>query len=223
MLSRMKTPLPLRGNIATTPAMAFALALTLLLSGCGGGGGDEPAAGSSAASPPSGEVPAPTAPADAAAPPPAGVAGTRATCGLADFEAEALRLINAYRAAGASCGSRGSFAATTPLAWNAALTQASLVHADDMLAGNFFSHTGSDGSSAGDRATAAGYAWSAWGENIAAGQPTVAVVVAGWMASPGHCANLMQPAFRDIGMVCLNAAAGSKYRTYWAQLLGASR
>jgi hypothetical protein len=40
-----------------------------------------------------------------------------------------------------------------------ALTQAALVHSDDMVANNFFSHTGSDGSSAGQRATAAGYAW----------------------------------------------------------------
>jgi uncharacterized protein YkwD len=212
-------------------AAALTVALTVTLTGCGGGGDDLAATapdagttpGSSTASPPAAGVPAPAAPATPVAPPATAAAGSRSTCGLTDFEAEALRLINAYRATGAQCGSRGSFAPTTPLAWNAALTQAALVHADDMLAGNFVSHTGSDGSSAGDRATAAGYDWSAWGENIAAGQPTVAVVVAGWMSSPGHCANLMQPAFRDVGMVCLNAVAGSTYRTYWAQLLGASR
>ena len=205
-------PEPMRGR---KYGLACVVALAALLSACGGGG-DDPPAGTATVPPPAAGTTAPGTPSTA-------TAGTRATCGLADFEAEALRLINAHRAAGAQCGSSGSFAATTPLAWNATLTQAALVHADDMLAREFFSHTGSDGSSAGDRATAAGYVWQTVGENIAAGYPTVAVVVAGWMASPGHCANLMQPAFRDIGMACVSGAAGSKYATYWSQSLGASR
>ena len=60
-----------------------------------------------------------------------------------------MALVNEYRAAGAQCGAQGSFAPTTALAWNAALTQASLVHSDDMVALDFFSHTGSSGGSAG--------------------------------------------------------------------------
>jgi len=134
-----------------------------------------------------------------------------------------MALVNAARAAGASCGSSGNFAATTPLAWNAPLTQAALVHSDDMASGNFFSHTGSDGSSAGDRATAAGYVWSTWGENIAAGQTTVREVMQGWMASPGHCANIMTPRFRDIGVACVSGTASNTFRTYWTMTLGASR
>lgn len=134
-----------------------------------------------------------------------------------------MALINAHRAVGAQCGSQGSFAPTTPLAWNAALTQASLRHSDDMVANNSFSHTGSDGTSAGDRATAAGYIWSTWGENIAAGQPTVSSVVAGWMASPGHCANIMSKHFRDIGLACVGGTANNTYRTYWTMTLGAAR
>jgi uncharacterized protein YkwD len=132
-------------------------------------------------------------------------------------------LVNAYRAAGASCGSEGNFPAAPPLAWNAALTQASLVHSDDMVAFNFFSHTGSDGSSAGQRATAAGYIWQSWGENIAAGQLSVAVVMASWMASPGHCANIMHAGFRDIGLACVSGGAGSSYPTYWTMTLGSAR
>jgi uncharacterized protein YkwD len=164
------------------------------------------------------ETPAPAGPATPSAEP-----GTRATCGLPGFQAEALALVNAHRAAGASCGSSGSFAATTPLAWNTLLTQAALVHSDDMVANDFVSHTGSDGSNAGQRSTAAGYLWSTWGENIAAGQPTVAIVVAAWMASPGHCANLMQPAFRDIGLACVSGSASNVYRSYWTMALGAAR
>ena len=151
------------------------------------------------------------------------MAGTRATCGLADFRAQALARINSYRAAGATCGAQGSFPAVPALAWNDALTQASLVHSDDMVALNFFSHTGSSGSNAGQRAAAAGYAWSTWGENIAAGQPSVESVMAAWLASPGHCANLMNARFRDIGLACVSGTANNRYRTYWTMTLGAAR
>ncbi len=162
------------------------------------------------------------APAPATAPAP-GVAGTRATCNLADFRALALARVNSARAAGASCGAEGDFPAAPALAWNDALTQASLVHSDDMVALDFFSHTGSSGSSAGQRATAAGYVWSTWGENIAAGQATVDSVMAGWLASPGHCANLMNARFRDIGLACVSGTANNRYRTYWTMTLGAAR
>jgi uncharacterized protein YkwD len=151
------------------------------------------------------------------------VAGTRATCNLANFASEALALVNQHRAAGASCGSRGSFPPVATLAWNDPLTQASLVHSDDMVARNFFSHTGSNGSSAGDRATAAGYPWRTWGENIAAGQPTVASVVDAWMKSDGHCANIMNASMRDIGLACVSGSASNTYRTYWTMSLGAQR
>jgi hypothetical protein len=109
------------------------------------------------------------------------------------------------------------------LTWNAALTQAAAAHSDDMVAGNFFSHTGSNGSTAGDRVTAAGYQWRGVGENIAAGQPSVAVVVDGWMNSEGHCANLMNAAFRDIGVACVAGNANTTYRTYWTQEFGTPR
>jgi uncharacterized protein YkwD len=92
-----------------------------------------------------------------------------------------------------------------------------------MVAKNFFGHTGSDGSSAGDRATAAGYIWSAWGENIAASQLTVSSVVAEWMANPVHCSNIMRGRFRDIGLACVGGTANNAYVTYWTMTLGAAR
>lgn len=134
-----------------------------------------------------------------------------------------LALVNQHRAVGATCGDRGSFPAVGALAWNNALVSASLVHSDDMVAGNFFSHTGSDGSNAGQRMTAAGYVWRTWGENIAAGQRSVASVVGGWMNSPGHCANLMNANFRDIGVACVAGSSSNTYGTYWTQKFGAQR
>jgi uncharacterized protein YkwD len=50
------------------------------------------------------------------------------------------------------------------------------------------------------RISATGYHWRAGGENIATGYPTPRSVVAGWMASTGHCRNILSPSFRDIGI-----------------------
>jgi uncharacterized protein YkwD len=97
------------------------------------------------------------------------------------------------------------------------------VHSEDMATHDFVSHTGSDGRSVGQRASAAGYAWRSVGENIAAGQATVADVVAGWMASDGHCANVMKSDFRDIALACVTGAADTRYRRYWTMTLGAAR
>lgn len=148
------------------------------------------------------------------------VAGSN--CGLGNFQAELVQRINAYRARGASCGGYGSFAPTTALSWNDKLQGAAARHSSDMASRNFFSHTGSDGSNAGTRITQAGYAWRTWGENIAAGYGTVQAAVDGWMASPGHCANLMKPAFRHMGVACVSNSA-STYRMYWTLDLAAPR
>lgn len=176
--------------------------LALWLAACGGGG-DEPG---------------PTTPVSTALPP----STAEAACGLANFDTELVRLVNERRAAGASCGDRGNFAATTPLAWDARLMAASFAHSRDMAQNNLFSHTGSDGSTPAQRVSAAGYGWSTTGENIAAGQPTVAAVVTAWMNSPGHCANIMNPAFRDFGVACATSSS-STYRIYWTMELAAPR
>lgn len=212
---------------------AFAvLGLTMLLQACGGGGGggdgEEAHTTSSTAASPAADAPAAPQPpaaqdtghAEATDPEvpeataQAATAGTAAGCGLPDFQAEAMRLLNARRAAGASCGARGRFAAAPALRWNSPLTAAAYRHSSDMARRDFFSHTGSDGSTLGSRVTAAGYAWSGVAENIAAGQRSVRSVVDGWMASPGHCANIMSATYRDVGLACVRNA-GSRYGTYW--------
>jgi uncharacterized protein YkwD len=183
-----------------------------MLAACGGGGGESSAPPLAVNTPPAAPAPAP----------PAGNA-SRATCELPNFQADLLAAINAARQAGANCGTQGRFAATTPLAWNNALASAALVHSDDMVAHNFFSHTGSDGRSAGDRATAAGYLWSGWGENIAAGYGSASAVMAGWMASPGHCANLLAPNFQHVGVACVKGSVSNTYSNYWSMALGKPR
>jgi uncharacterized protein YkwD len=198
--------------------------LALLVQACGGAGGDDDA--SSSATSPTASAPSPVSPApppSTAPPPPPSAApspaGPDITCGLANFEADALRIVNAYRAAGATCGARGSFAPAGALALNSQLTSAAYGHSADMAARNYFSHTSLDGRSMVDRINASGYDWSTVGENIAAGYNTMQEVVAGWMGSDGHCANLMNPRFTEFGLACARNA-NSTYRIYWTQNLG---
>ena len=81
---------------------------------------------------------------------------------------------------------------------------------------DYFSHTSLDGRSPGDRITAAGYDWRTYGENIAAGYGSPGAVVRGWIASPGHCRNLMSPAFTQLGVGYADVP-GSTYGDYWVQ------
>jgi len=148
-----------------------------------------------------------TAPAPAPAPAP--TPGT--------FTQRVLELTNAARAQARSCGAT-SFAAAAPLAYNAQLAQAAQGHATDMATRNYFSHTSLDGRSMAQRITATGYPWRTIGENIAAGQPTPESVVDGWLRSEGHCRNVMNPSFRELGV---GYAQGGTYSHYWVQNFGA--
>jgi uncharacterized protein YkwD len=181
------------------------LFLLVSLAACGGGGDSAPAP--------------PTAPAPS--PAPAAPAG-QATCGLEAFQADALRLINDHRAAGASCGARGSFAPAPAVRWDERLAAAAAGHARDMAEHDYFQHEGREGGTPAQRVSAEGYDWRTVGENIAAGQRSVAEAVNGWMASDGHCANLMTAQFRDIGMACASND-GSTYRRYWVLDMAARR
>jgi uncharacterized protein YkwD len=101
---------------------------------------------------------------------------------------------------------------------NPALRCAGRKHDSDMITNNFFSHTGTGRRRRGTASPARVMArYTNAGENIAAGQTTPAAVVAGWMASTGHCQNIMNAAFEEIGV----GAAGGAYGHYWTQRFGA--
>jgi uncharacterized protein YkwD len=85
----------------------------------------------------------------------------------------------------------------------------------------FFEHRGSDGSQPRDRVRRAGYSSRLTGENIAYGPVSAEEVVAGWLASPDHCANIMDPRFRDIGVGV--AAGRGRGEIYWVQTFGLPR
>lgn len=124
------------------------------------------------------------------------------------FEQRVFDLTNAER----------TRAGLAPLRANAALTQAAHDFAGRMGRENFFDHTAPDGSTPSTRAVQAGYRGGV-GENIAAGYRDPESVVAGWMASPGHRANILRADYRDIG-VGYQMVPGSTYSTYWVQDFG---
>jgi uncharacterized protein YkwD len=86
-----------------------------------------------------------------------------------------------------------------PLGISSQLTASAQGHSQDMALNDFFSHTGSNGSSPWDRMAATGYSGGA-AENVAAGYATAAAVMAAWMQSPGHRANILNCGLRDIGI-----------------------
>ena len=142
---------------------------------------------------------------------PAGAAEPPLGCPL-DFERTLVDLANAERAV------RG----LPLLEMDVRLMQAAQRHSDDMAAHDFLSHTGSDGSDPSERIEAAGYLdWDWWGENAGAGYPTPESVVAGWLASAGHRANLLSPVFDHVG-VGYAERAGTRYGRYWTQVFGSS-
>jgi uncharacterized protein YkwD len=140
---------------------------------------------------------------------------------LGDWQAEGQKLLaamNGARAQTRQCGTQ-AFTATTPLAWNATLGAAAETHSRAMANNNYFDHKDRDGRTPGDRAELAGYAGQQVGENIAAGQDTARKVVDGWLASPGHCANLMNPQFRELG-AAYAVDPKSDAGIYWTAMFG---
>lgn len=137
-----------------------------------------------------------------------------------EMASQVLALINAERAK-AGCAA---------VSVDQKLTAAAQGHSADMATNNFFDHRGSAGTQVSDRITAAGYAWRAVGENIAAGYSTPADVVAGWMESPGHRANILNCSYVHTGIGYVYdpadaplAGSGWPYRYYWTQVFAAPR
>lgn len=129
---------------------------------------------------------------------------------------EAIAIVNLLRATGRECGTE-FLPAAAPLAWNELLEQVAKSHSDDMATHNFFSHTGSDGSSPGQRLTNADYNWQSVGENISTGLHSLQETIDGLVASAGHCANIMNSGFIQMGMACsYNDLSDNK--VYWTQV-----
>lgn len=119
--------------------------------------------------------------------------------GVTAMEAYFLQLVNTSRA---TVGAK-------PLAFDAELVKAAGGHSDWMVALDVFSHTGANNSAMGDRIKAAGYGYTAAGENIAYVAGSSASVIdkadveqlhTNLMNSAGHRANILNANFTEIGI-----------------------
>ncbi len=169
------------------------------------GGARRPAASPSAtraaASPPASAPAAPASPAPttAAATPSATARAIAAAAG------QVLALVNTERAK-AGCH---------PLTADAKLTELAQNFSDEMAARGFFDHTDPDGRSPWDRAALLGIT-DLGGENIARGQADAAAVMASWMNSPGHRANILNCQYHTLGVGVHFEAGGP----WWTQDFG---
>ena len=169
----------------------------LLLPACGGGGG-----GDGIVTDPGGSVIPPQV-------------GNDPDPGVADIRDEFLAAVNQARSVNRNCGNT-PYGPAPPVSWSGNLAMAAYLHSEDMVLNNFFSHTGSDGSSPGQRFSRQGYPWRMYGENIAVGYPTVSSVLQGWLGSEGHCRNVMNPAFTEIGAgYAIGPFGGNPAARYW--------
>ena len=135
---------------------------------------------------------------------------------VTEFQKGFLDRINQIRKSGCNCGT-DVMPPVAPLAWNSKLELAAALHAKDMAENNYFSHTSLDGRSLLNRINATGYTMENYqtfssGENIAWNQKTIDEVMKGWINSPGHCLNLMNKSFKEVGVAVNN--------WYWVQDFG---
>jgi uncharacterized protein YkwD len=111
-------------------------------------------------------------------------------------------------------------AGLAPLALNPQLTQAAQSYSQVLASDACFDHTCGPVPDMAQRDAQVGYTgWSTLGENIAAGYPSAEAVVAGWMASPGHRENILNPQYTEIGIG--NVSGTGKYGSYWTEEFGA--
>jgi uncharacterized protein YkwD len=102
-----------------------------------------------------------------------------------------------------------------PVTVDSRLTSAAEKHSQDQADMGKMTHTGSDGSSVGQRVTRAGYKWSKVGENVASGTTSAERAMQLWMNSDAHRKNILNCAFENIGVGYVDG--------YWTQDFAAPR
>ena len=132
-----------------------------------------------------------------------------------------LTLLNEARAAGQTCGGQ-IYGSAPALSWNATLGVTAQKHSEDMNAAETMSHNTPKGaihykvgSSPFDRMKQEGYDYGTAGENVAWGYSSPESVTEAWLKSSGHCKNMMNANFTEIGL--------GLEGTYWTQVFARPR
>lgn len=131
-----------------------------------------------------------------------------------------LQRLNAERARGAVCRVNNGAQPAAPLRWNDTLAAAAAAQADDMAAVSRMGHYDTKNRGLAERLVAAGYRYSAAVENVAFGYPSLDAVVGAWLASEGHCSNMMNTTVLELGLACSDGTTPGQDR-YWTMVLGA--
>lgn len=121
---------------------------------------------------------------------------------LSNYESEVVRLVNEARAE----------SGLQPLTASGELSRVARLKSQDMVDNHYFSHTSPTYGTPFQMLTSFGVSYRTAGENIAYGQRTPQEVVAGWMNSSGHRANILNASYTQIGVGYV--ADGN----YWTQL-----
>ena len=137
----------------------------------------------------------------------------RQTAKIADLAAVRQQILDAVNAARREQRLR-------PLTFDPRLNGAAQAHAEDMRARGFYGHQTPEGRMPRQRVQDAGYPIEAVGENIAEGQFTVAEVMDGWLKSPGHRKNILEPRFTHLGVGLAIGGFQDRYRLLWVQNFG---
>ena len=138
----------------------------------------------------------------------------RQTAKIADLAAVRQQILEAVNAARREHRLR-------PLTLDPRLNAAAQKHAEDLRDRLFYGHQAPEGTMPRERVQAAGYPVQAVGENIAEGQFTVAEVMDGWLKSPGHRRNILEPRFTHLGVGLAIGGFQDRYRLVWVQNFGA--
>lgn len=152
-------------------------------------------------------------------------------------EQDLLDAINEARSVARDCypdnPDLGEVGPVPALSWNTELYASALEHSTDLAYSDTFSHDGSgteyditgNGSKStfDERILANGYGnYYSVGENIAGGQESIEEVMEDWLASPGHCANIMSDKYTEVGVAVVTNEE-STYGIYWTQSFGSKR
>ena len=142
-----------------------------------------------------------------------GALAPAAAAGGCQPEAEAaVRALNALRAQAQVCGGR-AWPAVPALHWQATLGESARRYAVELAARDRLDHLGAGGATLRARLRDVGYVMRVSGENLAGGPETLDEALALWLASPGHCENLMAAEFQEFGLAC--AAGPGRLERFW--------
>lgn len=121
------------------------------------------------------------------------------SCSLAADEVRVVEIVNEMRAQTQTCGD-DEYAPVGPVTMEPLMRCASRMHSWDQQGRGFYSHYSPDGMGPGGRLSHVGFGGWGWGENIYMTNSTPEGAMQGWMASAGHCRNIMNGSFSRIGV-----------------------